>query len=56
MKSVSTEPPLSKFNTERDAPLLIQHQYYKEVLKAVTDRRDIEHDALRLRSALPDEV
>ena len=31
--------------------LLIQHEYYKEVLKTVSDRRDIEHDALHADDA-----
>ena len=31
--------------------LLIQHEYYKEVLKTVPDRRDIEHDALHADDA-----
>ncbi len=31
--------------------LLIQHEYYNEVLKTVSDRRDIEHDALHADDA-----
>lgn len=31
--------------------LLIQHEYYKEVLETVPDRRDIEHDALHADDA-----